>query len=81
MAAQNRYKQFYTLGGKFVDATKWTQDMDLSYLNQHYGWEGVMAYGNLIHDDMNWLTLYRSAFSSCLHTKCLPFASRCLNHF
>jgi FkbM family methyltransferase len=53
MAVQNRYKQFYTLGGKFVDATNWTKDMSMDYLHQHYGWEGVMAHGNLIHDDMN----------------------------
>jgi len=53
MASQNRYKQFYTLGGKFIDSSEWTPEMSLDYLHHHYGWEAVMAYGNLIHDDLS----------------------------
>ena len=53
MTITNRYKQFYTLGGKIVDATNWNTSMDLPYVYKHYGWEGVMAYGNFIHDDLN----------------------------
>ena len=53
MSDLNRYKKFYSLNGKLVDTTLWTADMSLHFLNQHYGWEGVMAYGNLIHDELN----------------------------
>jgi len=53
MTIHNRYKQFYSIGGKFIDATNWTSDMTIDYLQQHHGWEGVMAYGNIIHSDLN----------------------------
>lgn len=53
MSGRKNYKQFHSLGGKFIDATNWNTDMDLPYLYKHHGWEGVMAFGNFIHDDLN----------------------------
>lgn len=53
MKESNRYTQFYSLHGKRVNASAWTSDMTIEFLHEHYGWEAVMAYGNLIHDDLN----------------------------
>lgn len=53
MTIRNRYRQFYSIGGKFIDTTSWTKEMSMDYLNQNYGWEGVMAYGNILQDDLS----------------------------
>jgi FkbM family methyltransferase len=46
-------KQFYTKGGELIDISTWDISGGCNDLGDRYGWEGVMAYGNLIHDELN----------------------------
>ena len=46
-------KQFYTKGGKLIDISTWDTSGSPEDLGNRYGWEGAMAYGNLIHDELN----------------------------
>jgi len=48
-----RGKQFYTKDKKQIDITKWDTSGNISDLTNRYGWEGAMAWGNLIHDELN----------------------------
>ena len=48
-----RGKQFYTKGGKLIDITEWNTSGTAMDLGNRYGWEGAMAWGNLIHDELN----------------------------
>ncbi len=49
----DRYKQFYTHKRKIIDITNWELNLSPNELCKKYGWEGGMAYGNLIHDELN----------------------------
>ena len=48
-----RGKQFFTKGGKIIDINTWDTSGGIGDLNNRYGWEGAMAYGNLIHDELS----------------------------
>jgi len=48
-----RGKQFYTKEGKLIDITEWDTSGTAMDLYGRYGWEGAMAYGNIIHDELN----------------------------
>ena len=45
--------QFYTKGGKLIDISSWDKNNDINELDSKHGWEGAMAYGNLINDELN----------------------------
>tara|TARA_R110000803_G_scaffold141787_1_gene208186 strand:- start:6159 stop:6848 length:690 start_codon:yes stop_codon:yes gene_type:complete len=46
-------KQFYTKDGKLIDMSSWDVSKGLQDVGINYGWEGAMAWGNLIHDELN----------------------------
>jgi len=46
-------KQFYTVGGKLIDISTWDISGSIADFEKNYGWEGAMAYGNLVHDELN----------------------------
>ena len=46
-------KQFYTIGGDLIDISSWDTSGGINKVEKLYGWEGAMAYGNLIHDELN----------------------------
>jgi FkbM family methyltransferase len=48
-----RGKQFYTKDEKLIDITEWNTSGNAMDLGNRYGWEGAMAWGNLIHDELN----------------------------
>ena len=48
-----RGKQFYTKDKKLIDITNWDTSGNAIDLGNRYGWEGAMAWGNLIHDELN----------------------------
>ena len=48
-----RGKQFYTKDEKIIDITEWNTSGNAMDLGNRYGWEGAMAWGNLIHDELN----------------------------
>ena len=48
-----RGKQFYTKDKKLIDITNWDTSGNALDLGNRYGWEGAMAWGNLIHDELN----------------------------
>jgi len=50
-----RGQQFYTKGGKLIDTTGWDTSGGAQELGARYGWEGAMAWGNLIHDELQGL--------------------------
>jgi FkbM family methyltransferase len=52
-----RGKQFYTKEGKLIDITGWDTSGGAQELGTRYGWEGAMAWGNLIHDELQGLNL------------------------
>jgi FkbM family methyltransferase len=49
----SRGKIFYTKDDKQIDIRDWDQTLDIVSMGEKYGWEGAMAYGNLIHDELN----------------------------
>ncbi len=48
-------KQFYTVGGKLIDISTWdiSSSSSINEYQNKYGWEGAMAYGNLVYDELN----------------------------
>mgnify|MGYP003624715056 FL=1 len=46
-------KQFYTKSKKLIDISDWDVSGTAMDVGSRYGWEGAMAYGNLIHDELN----------------------------
>lgn len=46
-------KQFYTKEGKLIDMSTWDTSGEVNDLGDRYGWEGAMAWGNLIHNELN----------------------------
>ena len=46
-------KQFYTKDGKLIDMSSWDVSKGHQDVGINYGWEGAMAWGNLIHDELN----------------------------
>jgi FkbM family methyltransferase len=45
--------KFYTKDDKQLDISTWDTSGSIEDLSNRYGWEGAMAYGNLIHDELN----------------------------
>lgn len=45
--------KFYTKGNKEIDISTWDTTLSHEELGEKYGWEGAMAYGNLINDELN----------------------------
>ena len=50
-----RGKQFYTKGGVLINTEDWDTSGGAQDLGTRYGWEGAMAWGNLIHDELQGL--------------------------
>tara|TARA_R110000822_G_scaffold301485_1_gene425330 strand:- start:18 stop:713 length:696 start_codon:yes stop_codon:yes gene_type:complete len=48
-------KQFYTKNKQLIDISTWdiSPNPSMGELENKYGWEGAMAYGNLINDELN----------------------------
>lgn len=46
-------KSFYSKNNKLIDISQWDTSGSPSDLYSRYGWEGAMAWGNLIHDELN----------------------------
>lgn len=48
-------KQFYTKNKQLIDISTWdiSSSPSINELENKYGWEGAMAYGNLINDELN----------------------------
>jgi len=51
-----RGKQFYTKGGNLIDISNWDTGGNAIDLGNRYGWEGAMAWGNLIHNELRGLS-------------------------
>ena len=49
----NMRTKFYTKNDQIIDISTWDTSGDINDLGIRYGWEGAMAYGNLIHDELN----------------------------
>lgn len=49
----DRFKKFYTHGGRIIDMSDWDVNISIGEMERRYGWEGAMAYGNLIYDELN----------------------------
>jgi FkbM family methyltransferase len=45
--------KFYTKNNQLIDISSWDTSGNASDLGNRYGWEGAMAYGNLINDELN----------------------------
>ena len=45
--------KFYTKNNQEIDISTWDVSGDINDLGSRYGWEGAMAYGNIIHDELN----------------------------
>jgi len=45
--------KFYTKNNQIIDISTCNTSGDINDLGNRYGWEGSMAYGNLIHDELN----------------------------
>lgn len=45
--------KFYTKGNQIIDISEWDISLNQNEMGAQYGWEGAMAYGNLIHDELN----------------------------
>ena len=45
--------KFYTKNNQEIDISTWDTSGDVNDLGSRYGWEGAMAYGNIIHDELN----------------------------
>jgi FkbM family methyltransferase len=45
--------KFYTKNNQEIDISTWDTSGDINDLGSRYGWEGSMAYGNIIHDELN----------------------------
>ena len=48
-----RGKQLYTKGVVIIDISDWDDSGGPQSLYASHGWEGAMAWGNLIHDELN----------------------------
>ena len=46
-------KKFFSKNNKIIDIDTWDIFASASELHSRYGWEGAMAWGNLIHNDFN----------------------------
>lgn len=46
-------KKFFSKNNKEIDITKWDTSGSALDLYSRYGWEGAMAWGNLIHNELN----------------------------
>jgi FkbM family methyltransferase len=46
-------KSFYSKDNKLVDISQWDTSGSALDLYSRYGWEGAMAWGNLIHNELN----------------------------
>ena len=49
----NMRTKFYTKNDQIIDISTWDTSGDVNDLSNRYGWEGAMAYGNLIYDELN----------------------------
>lgn len=45
--------KFFSKDNKIIDLASWDTSGSVEDLYRRYGWEGAMAYGNLIHDELN----------------------------
>jgi FkbM family methyltransferase len=45
--------RFYTKNNQVIDTSLWDISLSQDEMGKKYGWEGVMAFGNLIHDELN----------------------------
>jgi len=45
--------KFYTKGNQIIDISEWDHTLGQNEMGAQYGWEGAMAFGNLIHDELN----------------------------
>jgi FkbM family methyltransferase len=45
--------KFYTKNDQLIDISSWDTSGNANDLGNRYGWEGAMAYGNLINDELN----------------------------
>lgn len=45
--------KFFSKDNKIIDISTWDTSGSVEDLYRRYGWEGAMAYGNLIHDELN----------------------------
>jgi len=45
--------KLYTKNNQIIDVSTWDTSGNHHELGERYGWEGAMAFGNLIHDELN----------------------------
>ena len=49
----NMRTKLYTKDNQIIDISTWDTNLNQHEMGERYGWEGAMAYGNLIHDELN----------------------------
>jgi hypothetical protein len=49
----NMRTKLYTKDNQIIDISTWDTSGTQEEITAKYGWEGAMAYGNLIHDELS----------------------------